>query len=120
MRGNLTLLLLGFILFANSLPIVSLAQEEETEYSLGTVKSISSGRIIITEYDYDTEEEINVTYTITPNVKLDNVKSLKEIAVGDDVWIDYVIKDGKKIAVGIEVRKPSYEQTDYSEEETEY
>ena len=102
---------------------ISLAQEEaeeELDYSWGTVKSLSSNQIIVTEYDYDNEEMVDVTYTVDPNVKLHNVESLKDIAVGNDVWIDYVIIEGGKVAMGIEAKKPSYEEEYTPSEEIEY
>ena len=111
-------LALGFLICSG----ISLAQEEEetveeTDYSWGTVSSVSSGQIVITEYDYDTDEKVEVTYSIDPNVKLHNVNSLKEIAVGNDIWIDYVIREDKNVAMGIEVKKPSDEE-EYTPEKT--
>ena len=112
---------------------ISLAQEEaaeELDYSWGTVNSVSSNQIILAEYDYDTEEEVNVTYTLDPKVDLKNVESLKDIKVGDNVEIDYVVRGDKKVAKAITIEKPSYEEytppetyeeeSDYPEEETEH
>ncbi|MBU4140602.1 MAG: hypothetical protein KKA80_01760, partial [Candidatus Omnitrophica bacterium] len=73
---------------------ISLAQEEAEEdlgYSWGIVSSISSDRIVVIEYDYDTREDINVTYTLGPKVDLKNVESLKDIKEGDSIEIDYMI-----------------------------
>lgn len=87
---------------------VSRAQEEEeTEYSWGTVSSISSNQIVVSEYNSETEENSEVTYTLDPNTKLENVDSLKDIAAGDNVNIEYVVKNGKKIAKIITVEKSS-------------
>ena len=112
---------------------VSLAQEEEeTEYSWGAiVGSVSSNQIVVREYDYDSDEEVNVTYTVDPQLDLRNVESLKNIKVGASIEIDYVIRKGKNVAVGIEVEKLSQkeeytpsqtyeEEPDYSSEEIEY
>lgn len=113
---------------------ISLAQEgveEEMGYSWGTISSVSSNQIILTEYDYDSEEDVNVAYTVDPNLKFHNVNSLKDIAVGNKVWVDYVVREGKNVAMGIEVKKASdeeeytpsetdEEEPDYSSEETEY
>jgi len=95
-------LVLGFLMC--SVSGVSLAQEEEkTEYSWGKVSSASSSQIVVTEYDYDSDEDADVTYTIDPKVEFKNVDSLKSIAVGDSVDIEYVIKDGKKVVKVIAV-----------------
>ena len=92
---------------------ISLAQEEaeeELDYSWGIVSTISSNQIVITEYDYDSDEEVNVTYTLDPKVDLKNVESLEDIKEGDSVEIDYAIKDGQKVAKIIAVEKPSQEK----------
>jgi len=74
------------------------AQEEErVEYSWGTVKSISSDQIVVMEYDYDRDEDVESAYSINPNVEFRGVETLKDIAVGDDLDIEYVIQSGKKI-----------------------
>ncbi len=101
---------------------VSFAQEqgeEEAEYTWGIVSSISAQQIVLSEYDYDTDEEVNVAYTLDPDLELKNLESLEEIVVGSDVWVDYVVKDGKKIAVGIELRMPSSEESTPWETEEE-
>lgn len=97
------------------------AQEEEvaTEYSWGVVKSVSSEQLVVTEYDYDSGEEIDVTYTIDPAAELINVDSLKDIAVGDTVDIEYVVKVDEKVTRVITVEKSSYEEEEeYTPSET--
>ena len=116
-------LVLGFLMC--SVSGVSLAQEEEkTEYSWGKVSSASSSQIVVREYDYDSDEDVDVTYTIDPKAELKNVDSLKSIAVGDSVDIEYVVKDGKKVAKVIAVEKSSQEEestpSETYEEEPEY
>ena len=128
--GIAIVLMLGFLMC--SMPGISLAQEEEEmEYSWGAVSSVSSNQIVITEYDYDSEEGADVTYAVDPNAELKNVDSLKDIAVGDNVDIEYVVRNGKKVAKIITVEKSSSEEeytpsqtyeeeSEYSPEETEY
>ena len=90
---------------------VSLAQEaEDTEDSWGTVSSLSSNQLVVSEYDYDSEVEVDVTYAVGPEVEVKNVDSLKNITVGDSVDIEYVIKYGKKVAKIISVEKSSEEE----------
>ena len=81
-------------------------EEEEIEHSWGTVNSVSSNQIIVSEYDYESEGA-KITYTIDPAVELINVNSLKNIAVGDSVDIEYVVKGSKKVAKLISVEKTS-------------
>lgn len=80
--------------------------DEELEYTFGTVKSIADGQIVITEFDYDTGEEKEMTYAVDPKVELNNVKSLQEIQQGDEVDIDYRVEGEKKTAQVISVAKP--------------
>ena len=116
-------LVLGFLMC--SVSDISLAQEEEElEYSWGTVRSLSSNKLVVTEYDYDSDEVVDVTYTVDPKVDLKNVDSLKSIAVGDGIEIEYVVIGDKKVAKIITVEKPSYEEeytpSETYEEESEY
>ena len=87
---------------------LSTAEEvaEEPEYTFGTVKSVSGDQLVINEYDYDTGEEKEATYAIDPAVELHNVAAVSEIAVGDEVDIDYLDKGGKKTAIVLSVAKP--------------
>ena len=89
-----------------SAPYGALAQEEDMGYSYGTVVSVNEPKreIVLTEYDYETEEEFSVIYSVDPNVKLENVSVLKDIKPNDQVDVEYVIKeDGKKIIKNITV-----------------
>ena len=123
---GMAVLVAGFLV--GSMYGVSLAQEEgeegivaeeETEFSWGTAKKISSNQIVVTEWDTDRFEEVDVVYTIDPKVKLKNVNSLKDIAAGDKVEIDYVIKDDKRIAKVIVVEKTSVVEVEEIKEELE-
>ncbi len=79
---------------------------EEPEYTFGTVKSVTGDQLVINEYDYDTGEEREAAYTIDPAVELHNVAAASEIAVGDEVDIDYLMKGNTKTAVVLSVAKP--------------
>jgi len=80
--------------------------EEEPDYTFGTVKSVTADQIVILEFDYDSEKEVEAAYGIDPKAELGDVASVSEIQPGDEVDIDYVARDGKKTAVGIFVSKP--------------
>lgn len=72
--------------------------EVEEGYSFGIVSSVSSNSIVIKEYDYDNDQEIETSYIVESDAELINVDSLESIKVGDRVSIDYVIKDGNRVA----------------------
>ena len=103
------------------LPTFVQAQEaaEDTEFSYGTVKSVSGTQLVLSEYDYDQDTDVDVTYTVPPEAELENVNSLAEIAVGDIVDIDFLVKDGKKVATLVTVEKPTGEDEDITLEEEE-
>ncbi len=82
------------------------AAEEEPEYAFGTVKSASGDQLVINEFDYDTGEEKEMTYTVDAKTEFDNAASLKDVTAGDEVDIDYLVKDGKRVAVAVAVAKP--------------
>lgn len=94
-------------------PQAAPAQEAaDTEFSYGTVKSISGNQIVVSEYDYDADKDVEVAYTTTADTKLENVKSVQEIAVGDSVDIDFAVKNGQKVASALTVEKPTDENED--------
>jgi len=105
-------LLLIFFLGLLILPIinitVSIAQDANIEelgdieeFAYGQVLSISSSNVVVKEFDYDKEIEIEVSYKINSDTEFENVGSYNEIVVGDDVEIDYIQKEGINIAINI-------------------
>ena len=112
-------MVLAFLFLMCYVSGVSLAQEEEVEYSWGRVSSLSSNQIIVKEYDYESDEEVDVTYAIDSKVEIKNVNSLEEITIGDSVGIDFVVRDSEKVAKVIIVEKSSYEEEYTPEEEYE-
>ena len=105
MSGLAFILALG-LLAAGVGPALAQEVAEEPEYTFGTVKGITGDQIVINEYDYDTGEAKEATYFIDPAVELHNVAAASEIAVGDEVDIDYLVKGDKKTAVVLSVAKP--------------
>ncbi|MBN2097854.1 MAG: hypothetical protein JW714_05205 [Candidatus Omnitrophica bacterium] len=102
-------LVLGLILC--SVPSDLRAQEEQKEYAYGTVKSVSNNSIIVTEFDYENEQEIDTTYSVEPaTTELSNIASLDEITSGDNIELEYVLRNGKKVAVSISVWKQREEE----------
>ena len=91
-------------------------EEMAADYAYGTVVEVSADRLVVSEYDEVLGTAANVTYTVDPQVTLYDVQSLAEIAVGDEVDIDYVVKDGARYATAIAVAKLSEDEV---EEEAE-
>lgn len=124
-RCLIALVLLGSVSLMGTLPGIVSAQEEEEDYSWGIVSSVTSSQIIVKEYDYDQDKDLEVSYAMSPNVKFEGVASLKDIKPNDDIEIDYVVKDGKRLARVITVsREPEGAEEEYApvesyEEESE-
>lgn len=77
-------------------------EEDEINYSYGVVVSQSPNQIVLLEYDYDRDEEVQVTYEVNAETKVENVESLDKLQKDDNIEIYYKEMDGRKIAVSIE------------------
>jgi hypothetical protein len=62
------------------------------------VFQISPEAVTLTEYDFETDQESQIFYVIDADTKLDNIATLDEIKVDDEIGVNYEEKDGKKIA----------------------
>ena len=80
-----------------------------SEFASGTVGSVASDRLVVSEYDYEKDEEIENTYFVNQKTELKGVNSASEIAVDDSVDIVYSTVESKNIAQSIAVEKPSVE-----------
>ena len=115
-------LILVFILFAAlmgfSVRASSAAVEEDSDemnYAYGKVVSVIAQEIVLAEYDYEKDEEVNETYSIDPKVELQNIESLDHLAAGDEVEIYYDDEPGHRMAVVIS--RPHVEDTPAESEE---
>lgn len=75
----------------------------DSQFTYGTVVSCSAQTMKISEYDFETDTSEDVTYDVAPDVKMENVKSISDIKEGDEVEIEYLMKDGKRTAVSVYV-----------------
>lgn len=89
------------------------ADEGELEYAYGIVEEISLKEIVLSEYNYDTGEELEVSYAITSDTKFVNVEKLEDISAGDNVEIDFIIKNGTNTAKIISVEEWLEEEPEY-------
>lgn len=79
------------------------ADVTEGQFSYGTVVTASPEAMKISEYDFETDTSEEVDYTVAKDVKLENVNSINDVKQGDEVEIEFVMKDGKRTAVSIYV-----------------
>jgi hypothetical protein len=109
-RGRLTAaVLVGLVACMGPRVWAEATAEEgaEPEYAYGTVAEIAPDHLIVKEYNYDTGAIVDVSYAVDPQVQLDNVDAVTAIAPGDEVDLDYVMKDGARVATFITVQKPT-------------
>ncbi len=68
------------------------------EYSFGNIKSVAGKVITIEGYDDESNEEIDIAFTVADSAVLEGINSIEELA--KDSWVDvgYVSKDGQNIA----------------------
>lgn len=115
MKKRLVLLMVFFASLAVTTASFSLDETQDTAFAYGTVFAIdlsggTANTITIREQNYDNDVETEVTYYLTPETAFENIASLAEIAVGNDVDISYLIKeDGKKVIKFISVYRPELE-----------
>ncbi len=84
--------------FAVNVP-VSFAQENNNEdkFSFGKVVSVNAQEVMVKEYDFAKDADVEVSYTITAETELGNVNAVTDLAANDDIVIDYLEKDGKRV-----------------------
>lgn len=61
------------------------------------------GHIVVSEYDEKKDEEIEETFFVTEDTEFQNVQSLQDITIDDEVDIAYEVADGKNVIRSITV-----------------
>ena len=108
------------LLFAMILTATHVIADENvtSEFSYGTVVSASDTQLNVNEYDYEKDEDVQVVYEISDKTEWVNVKSIKDILVGDTVDVIYQPENNSRKAIQISVEKPDNE-SELDPEETE-
>ena len=107
---KLVVILASFLFLTHMAGFAVAAPEEvETEYSYGTVKSVSGAQVVVSEYDFEKDADVDVTYTTDGSTQFEGVTNLAGAAAGDDIEIDYVVKDSNKVATLVSVEKATAE-----------
>ncbi len=74
------------------------SEGEDITYSYGVVVAVSPTEIRVREYDYEKDEEIEVSYVVNEKTQFNNVNSGTELAIDDNVEIYYTETPDQKIA----------------------
>lgn len=89
----------------------AVGNEDMSMIGLGTVAGVEANQLVVTEYEYETDNEQEVSYSINDKTMFDNLKSLNDLKSGDSVEVIYTEAAGKKVALSVS------KEDDYIEDE---
>lgn len=99
-----------FFLLAISSFCFGLGEQIVKKSCLGSVSSMNIEQMNVRTYDLDNGEYIEKIFIINKNPTLRNISNLQDIKVGDNVNIEYYLKDKKNIVISIFLEKISEEE----------
>ncbi|MBF0485413.1 MAG: hypothetical protein HQL16_02750 [Candidatus Omnitrophica bacterium] len=89
------LFFLGLVLI--NIPVSVAEEAENDKFSFGKVVNVAAGQITVKEYDFTKDADVEMTYSVTSETELGNINAVTDLTANDDVVIDYVEKDGKRV-----------------------
>lgn len=107
-----SMMVFGSILMAMAMMSSVVFAQETLDFSWGTVIEVSSERIVLEEYNYETEGYVNVSYTLSKDVTIENAASLTDILPGQEVEVGFVVQDQEKIVKTLYVEKDASVETE--------
>ena len=75
-----------------------LKDNDEMSYSYGSVVSTAADKIVLSEYDYESDQDVEVSYQVAAETTVENVKAITDLVKGDNVEIFFKEVDGAKKA----------------------
>lgn len=81
---------------------------EQTEMVFGEILSVSGSVLEVRHYEEDKGLVFQEKYQVTPQTRLENFKSPGDLAPQDNVAIDFLDRDGVRLARYIYVEKSPY------------
>ncbi|MCB9747449.1 MAG: hypothetical protein H6755_03480 [Candidatus Omnitrophica bacterium] len=94
--------LIGLVLMMLVLYIPGASAQEDMEnlrYAYGSIVKVTPNEISISEYNYETDQEVVSVYVLNEESVLEDMESVNEITVGEEVEIMYEEKGSEKIIV---------------------
>jgi len=85
----------------------AVADSEEDKFAFGKVVSVGAHSVVVSEYDFERDADVDVLYWITSETELGNLESLADLVAGDDVVIDYIEIDGDRAATTLVKEMPN-------------
>lgn len=90
------ILTLGLVSVAH-IPVCSAQENNEDKFSFGKVVSVTAEQVTVKEYDFAKDADVEMVYAVTPETELGNINAVTDLVASDDIVIDYVEKDGKRV-----------------------
>jgi len=84
-------------------PAAPAALADDVFFAYGIVAKVEAGKLTMSEYDYENDEELNVAYEMDPAVVFKNVDSLRNISPGTTVEVNFIVKNNKRVATQVAV-----------------
>ncbi|MDP2652829.1 MAG: hypothetical protein Q8Q08_02235 [Candidatus Omnitrophota bacterium] len=91
--------------------------DEDVQYAFGAVVKASAERLTVLEYDYDKDQEVEISYAVSPETKLIRLTALAELTSEDVVDVYYKETGGQRAAVMIAKEEPLEEESEAENED---
>lgn len=108
-RYGIVALIVWFFAMGASL---SLAQED-VEYAFGAVVEVSAEAVILSEFDFELDEYVQMRYEFEGEFELENIDSVTQLVAGDEVEIGFMAQNDRRTIVSI------YKEEDWQAEDEE-
>jgi hypothetical protein len=89
------LLFMGIAL--SGVHIASAQEVENDKFSFGKVVSVAADQVTVKEYDFAKDADVEVVYSVSAETEFGNVSKVTDLVANDDIVVDYVEKDGKRL-----------------------
>jgi hypothetical protein len=90
-------------------PVTGEVVVEESQFSSGTVSSVGLDALLVKEKD-EIGSDVNVSYIVDSETQLVDKDTLADITAGEAVSVEYVVKDGQKLAKIINIKVAAAEE----------
>ena len=99
MLKGIVVMLIGAVLCISN-PLLATAQEEAAvDFASGSVTRFSAESLTINVFGGEENEE--KVFVITDETTLENIGTIDELIIDDIVFVDFIEKDGKNVALNI-------------------
>jgi hypothetical protein len=96
--------------------IVSDENDEEDKFTFGEVVSVDGDSIVLREYDFTADADVETVYVVTPETEYGNINDLRDLSSGDDVVIDFLTEgDGRVITTIVREEVSEMQESDLEE-----